>query len=486
MTETLTTDTPPGNWQSLPPSGHERTKDLWLAEARELARLAGPIIVTQLAQMGVGTVDVLMLGALSKEALAASALGLSLFYGMWLFGMGPAVAVSPIIAQILGARRNGAAQVRATVRMALWAVIMMSPALMLFLWLTEDILLAIGQPAELSREAGAFACILALGLPFTLAFNVLRGYATALSLPNAPLAVMGLTIVFNALAGYALIFGHFGAPRLGLIGAGIASTISFAFSLLAMIAAILVIPELRRYRIFRRFGKPAWQRLIEIFRLGMPIGLTMIFEAMFFNTGTLMMGYFGTSAVAAHQIALNVVALAFMVPMGLATAATVRVGLAAGAGDKARVRRAGGAAMGMGICFMSICGILMAFFPHRIAAFYIDGHAPGNAEVIAMAIMFLRVGALFQLFDSLQVTAALSLRGLKDAAFPMWLAGGSYWLIGFPAALLLAFGFDLEGFGVWLAFLISLVAAAAAMSARFAYLSGAIGAGPLLRIRSGN
>ncbi|HEX7775069.1 MAG TPA: MATE family efflux transporter, partial [Parvibaculum sp.] len=305
MTEALAITFPDG------PAGTPEPRhgwEPWLAEARALARLAGPIVITQLVQMGVGTIDVLMLGAYGKDALAASALGLSLFYAAWLFGMGSAVAVSPMIAHVLGAKRNGVAEVRASVRMALWAVIVMTPFFMLFLWFVTYILLALGEPAGLSRDAGHFVRALAFGLPFTLAFNVLRGYTTALSRPRAPLIVMGLTIVFNAALGYALIFGHFGAPRLGLMGAGIASAISFAFSFFAMLGVILVTPELRRYRVFRRFHRPVWDKLREVFRLGMPIGFTMIFEAMFFNAGALMMGHFGTASVAAHQVALNVCA----------------------------------------------------------------------------------------------------------------------------------------------------------------------------------
>ena len=448
---------------------------VWLVEARALMRLAGPIVVTQLAQMGVGTIDILMLGAYSKEALAASALGLSLFYAMWLLGMGPAVAVSPMIAHTLGERRVAAPAVRASVRMAFWAILLMSPPMMLFLAFTEQMLLAVGEPAALSADAGAFVRLLLLGLPFTLGFQVLRAYANALSRPRAPLVVMGLTVAFNAALGYALIFGHFGAPRLGLLGAGIASAVSFAFSFFALLAAVFISPELSRYRIFHRFGRASWSKFTEVFRLGMPIGMSMIFEAMFFNAGTLMMGYFGTASVAAHQVALNACALAFMVPLGVATAATVRVGLAAGAKDMPRVRIAGVTASVMGIAFMTVTGLAFAIFPRELVGLYVDASDPANADVIDHAVIFLRMGAAFQLFDSLQVTFGLSLRGLKDAQAPMWINGASYWLIGFPSALFLAFGLGLEGLGVWIAFVLGLIACAAAMALRFSWMSGMIG-----------
>lgn len=447
------------------------TERPFFIEARELLILAGPVVVTQLTQMGIGTIDVLMLGAYSKDALAASALGLSLYYAMWVLAMGPAVAVQPMIAHILGADRSNMIGVRHAVRMALWAIIAMTPLQIAFLWYAGDMLKAIGQPEDLAANAGLFVQMLAYGFVFTTAFNVLRGYATALSRPNAPLIVMGLTIAFNALVAYALIFGHFGAPRMGLMGAGIASAASFAFSFIAMLGVIFLTPDLARYKIFQDFFTPHWVSLKEVIRLGMPIALTIIFEAMFFNVGTMMMGYFGTDSVAAHQVALNVVALLFMVPLGVATAATVRIGLAAGAGDEPRIRRAGGAAMLISLSFMSLMGIVLALAAPSIIGLYLDADLPENAEVIALAVLFLRIGAAFQIFDTMQVVASLSLRGLKDANAPMWIAGASYWLVGTPLAWFLAFHLKMQGMGVWIAFVIALAIAGIAMYARFIHLA---------------
>lgn len=453
---------------SAPPGVPAVAAQPWLDEARQLARLAGPIVVTQLAQMCVGTTDVMMLGAYSKDALAASALGLSLFYGVWFLGMGPALAVSPMIAHKLGLGAGGRTQVQASVRMALWAVLALTPGLSACLFFTRDILLTLGEPADMAEAAGAFTRVLSAGLPFLLLFNVLRGFATALSRPMLPLVVMGLTIAFNAAADYGLIFGHFGLPQLGLIGSGIATASSFAFSFAAMLAIVLITPSLRCFHVFRHFHRLVWPELAEVLRLGIPMGVTMIFEVMFFNAGTLIMGHFGAAAVAAHQVALNAASLTFMVPLGIATAATVRVGLAAGARDAARARRAGVAAIGMGASFMSLSAVTLALFPRQIAGLYVGGAVADNADVIADAVVFLRFAAAFQLFDSFQVTASHALRGLKDASVPMWLAGGTYWLIGLPTALALAFWAGLGGKGVWAAFVLSLIVAAVAMTLRFA------------------
>jgi MATE family multidrug resistance protein len=201
------------------------------------------------------------------------------------------------------------------------------------------------------------------------------------------------------------------------------------------------------------------------------MGLTMLFEGTLFNASLLLMGYFGVASVAAHQMSLNPPSITFMVPLGIAMAASVRVGHAAGAGDGEGVRRAGYASMVLAVLFMSVCSVALFVFPHTIAGLYITTHDRQSAEAIALATVFLRVAAAFQIFDGLQVVAALALRGLKDARMPMVLAGGSYWLAGFPACLLFGFGLGLNGFGIWLGLAFGLFVAAVAMCLRFYYLA---------------
>jgi MATE family multidrug resistance protein len=442
----------------------------WIGETRELLRLAWPLVVTQLAQMAIMTTDVIMLGRLGKEAMAGAALGNTVFFFTWLLGLGPTAAISPMIAHILGASPNNRAGVRAVARMGLWSVLLLSLPLATFLLFTRDVLLFFGQQPALAAAAGRFVLPLCLGLPCSLGYQVLRNYATALGKPNASLWVMGATIAFNALGDYALIFGHFGMPRLELFGSGVSSACSYTFSFLAMTAIVFVIPTLRKYRIFRRFARPDRSKFAELFRLGMPIGLTMIFEASLFNMATLLMGTFGTASVAAHMIALNLASITFMVPLGVAMAATVRVGLAAGAGDLVGVRRAGSSALAVSTGFMSVSALVILLFRHQIAGLYI-AHADANADALALAAVFLQVAAAFQIFDGIQVTAALSLRGLKDAHMPMWIAGASYWLAGFPLCYGLGFGLGLKGFGVWIGLAFALFVAAISMCLRFYHLT---------------
>jgi MATE family multidrug resistance protein len=453
------------------PSSTQTAFDAWVEEARQLAHLAAPLIFTQLGQMAVLTSDVIMLGRVGKGALAAAAVGNAVYYFAWLIGGGPVSAVSPMIAHIVGARPHDRAGVRACVRMGLWAVILLAAPLLGLLMFTRPILVALHQPADIAADAGLYVGILCLGLPFSLGFQVLRNFAAALGHPRASVWVTAMTVVFNVFGGYMLIFGHFGAPRLGLRGCAIASVSALAFSFLAMLVVIRLTPDLRPYRIFRRFARPAWAKLREVFVLGMPIGVTMMFEAMLFNCMTLLMGTFGAASLAAHQIALNVPSVTFMVPLGVAMAATIRVGRAAGAGDEAGVRRAGFAAMALGVAFMGLCGVVLALFPDAIARLYFNERAVGAAEVIGLAVVYLRVAAAFQVFDALQVVGALSLRGLKDAKVPLVLAGVSYWLVGAPVCIGLGVGLHMRGLGVWIGLATALAAAAAAMTARFYWLS---------------
>ena len=442
----------------------------WIAETKELLKLSGPLIATQLAQMAIGTTDTLMLARFSNEALAGAVLGNTMFYFCWLLGSGPSAAVSPMIAHILGANPQDRDHARIVVRMGFWSVLMVSLPLLALLFCAEPILLLLGQSHQLAHAASLFVVPLSLGLPFSLGFQVLRNYSTALSKPNASLIVMAFAVVFNVGFDYALIFGHFGFPRLGLMGSGIASACSFACSFALMLAVVRLTPKLHQVRIFRDFGKPDWSKLREVYVLGLPIGLTMMFEATLFFSSNFFMGHFGLEYLAAHTISMNIPSVTFMVPLGIAMAATVRVGLAAGAGDSEAVRRAGYAAILVATAFMTVTSAILAIWPFEIASLYLPPSA-ANMRSLLLAVTFIRVAAVFQIVDGIQVTAALSLRGLKDARAPMWIAAASYWLAGFPACMLFAFGFGLKGLGIWYGLAFGLLIAAVLMVWRFWWLS---------------
>jgi MATE family multidrug resistance protein len=450
---------------------HEMLKP-WIDEARALLKLAAPLIAMQLAQIGSLTADVIMVGELGTEALAATGIGAVMFYFVWLVGYGPVMAISPITAQILGAHPNDRARIRAALRMGLWVAAIISPVLMLFLFLTaRPLLLLFGQDPKIVAMAEPWIYVIAFGVPFSLAFGVLRGYATSLGRQNVVLVIAVVTLLVNIGANYVLIFGKFGAPALGIVGSAVGTVLAYAFSFVALLGVMLLAPSFRKYRVLHRFFRPDWAKFNEVFRLGGPMGGSMLFEAMLFNTATLIMGTFGAASVAAHQVALNIGSVTFMVPLGIGLAATVRVGYFAGARDMDGARRAGRTAIVFGAGFMLLCAVIIALIPHTLVGLYIPVSDPANAEVVKLAVIFLYVAAIFQLFDALQVTGQMGLRGLKDAQVPMWIAGLSYWLVGFTCAWGLGKWAGLEGLGVWIGLAVGLAVAGIGMVWRFEILS---------------
>ncbi|MBB5519602.1 MATE family efflux transporter [Amphiplicatus metriothermophilus] len=438
----------------------------WRGELKALLSVGAPMALTQLIQFSVNTIDVLMIGRLGAAPLAAASLGLVLYYVAFLAGFGPAMAVSPLVSQALGADRDNVGDVRRSVRMGLWAIaLIFAPALILFLC-TEAIVRALGQPPALAALAAPYVLALAPGLPFMLAVLMLRNVLAAVDRTRAPLVVIILTTALNGFLNYLLIYGNWGFPRLELVGAGIASSVSHAVGFLLLVGYMRVERESRRLSVFADALRPDWERLKEIFRLGWPIGVTTAFEAMLFNACVFLMGRIGVAEVAAYQVAINVAALGFMLPFGLSMAGAVRVGLAAGARDAARARRA--AVLTIGLCAgaIMIVAIPCLLAPHFVAGLYLEPDEPDNARVLALAASFLPVAAAFALFDAVQVAANQCLRGLKDVRMPMLLTGISYWAIGFPVAAYFGLATPLGAVGVWWGLLAGLASAAALLGAR--------------------
>ncbi len=447
------------------------TRPAWRDELGALLALGVPMALTQLVQFSVHTIDVLMIGRLGAEALAASALGLVVFQVAFLAGMGPAIAVTPLVAQALGADARNHADVRVSVRMGLWAtVLVLPPALALFL-ATESLALALGQPPALAARAAPYVLALAPGLPFMLGVLVLRNFLAAIERTRVPLAVLAATTVLNGGLNYLLIYGHWGLPRLELVGAGIASALAHATGFVALVVYIARDRRAAAFDLFAQWWRPHRARLGEVLRLGWPIGVSIAFELLLFNVAVLLMGRIGVDEVAAYQVALNVAAIAFMLPLGLSMAGSVRVGLAAGAGDRARVRRA--AAVTLAVCAAAILLVALPVLgaPRRVAGLYLAAGEPANAAVLALAASFLPIAAAFALFDAVQVGAMQCLRGLKDVRVPMLIAGFSYWIVGFPVAATLGLGSDLGAVGVWWGLLAGLASAALLLSVRLALLT---------------
>ncbi|MGH6905403.1 MAG: MATE family efflux transporter, partial [Geminicoccaceae bacterium] len=324
----------------------------WRREARALASLSVPIILTNVGQVAIQTTDVVMIGWLGADALAASVLGVNVMFVLLLFAIGVVAATAPMIAQDLGRRRQAVREPRRTVRQGLWVALAIGLPAWALLWQIAPILRLLGQDPALIVAAEPFVHAAMWGLVPALWFVVLRNFIASLERPRAAMVIMLIGVSFNAIAAYVLIFGRLGLPALGLRGAGIAATLTNVFLFFGLLGFILRDRQFRRFHILGRLWRPDWARFREIFRIGLPIGVTLVMEVGLFACAGFAMGWIGTAELAAHQIALQCASVTFMVPLGLAQAATVRVGLAAGGKDVPGIRRAGLTALLLGSLFM--------------------------------------------------------------------------------------------------------------------------------------
>lgn len=418
-------------------------------ELQAMLALAAPLIATNITYVLVNTTDVLLLGHVGPRALAASAIGAGIVIATMLIGIGLLTACTPLIAEERGRKKHSVREVRRTVRQGLWIALLFSMPACFGLWFTGDAMRGAGQAAQLSADVETYVHALEWQLPAVFIMNVFRNFMAALERPLWSMIISMAAVLANGLINWALIFGHLGAPRLGLWGAGIGTTLVSLLVLAAMVAAVSLLRPFRRYHLFGRFWRVDWQRFRDIWRIGLPIALQMGFEASVFAFAVFLMGYFGAASVAAHAIALQIASMTFMVPMGVAQAATVRVGLGYGSGDAASITRAGKAAYLLGVGFMTFTALILALFPSQLASLFLEPSRE-NMAVMALAVPFIRMAALFQIADGAQVVGAGLLRGLQDTRMPMLFAGIGYWGIGIGFGAWLAFRQGWGGLGIWM------------------------------------
>ena len=427
------------------------------ATTRDLLRLAVPVTTVQVGMMTMGVVDTAMVGRVGAAELAAVALGSMYFFLISIFGLGVLMALDPVVAQGAGARdHEGVA--RGVQRGLLLACGLGIAASLLHLP-AAPILALLRQPTDVVPIAGGYVRALIPGiLPFFV-FSVFRQSLQALHHTRALVIAIVVANLANVFLNWVLIFGHLGLPPLGALGAGIATSVTRWLMALGLLGAAW--PLLRPLLLPLR--PEIWQRepLMRILRIGLPIGIHHELEFGAFGVTAILMGTLGTIEMAAHQIAINIASLTFMVPLGVGAAAAVLVGRAVGRGNPGGARRGAVVSLGVGIAFMGTSAAVMLLFPAAIAGLYTD-----LAPVLGLATALIPIAGAFQVFDGIQVVSAGTLRGLGDTRVPMLIGLVGFWLIGLPVSVALAFGAGLGPLGLWWGLVAGLGAVALLLLAR--------------------
>jgi MATE family multidrug resistance protein len=426
-----------------PFSGHHLAVEL-----AETLKLAVPIALTQLGQIAMMTTDLALIGRLGDQAVAAAALAHTVYFISFTFGMGLVSAIAPLAAQAFGARDPRG--VRRALRVGLWAALAISLPIMAFPLYGEQILLMLGQAPATARLAQHYLFGLAWGIAPALCFLAIRGFMGAVNRPEPGLWITLAAIPANGVLVYLLIHGALGLPRLELFGAGLATTlISFAMLLAGLWFAYRVRP-FSKYHVLGHLWRIDWMLMRQLIVIGAPISIAFLLEYGLFAAAAMLMGVIGTTALAAHQVALQVTAILFMVPFGIGMAATVRVGHAIGRNDAAAVNRAGVVAIALGAAIIFILTLAVILGRFAIARLFFGEAAESAAAAIELTATLLMVGATFFVADGVQAVAAGALRGMGDTRIPLLFAAISYWLIGFSSAYGLAFWTGLGAVGVWI------------------------------------
>jgi multidrug resistance protein, MATE family len=438
-------------------------------ELKATLGIALPLAGAQLSQVLMGFISAAMMGRLGGDSFAAGGLGAALYFTVVLVFQGLLTAVGPLVAHERGA--GAETRIGSIVGHGMLIAVGLSVIGIAAMSRVDAALAAIGHPPALVAATARYLDAAIWGLPAGLGFALLRTYLAALSRTWPVMVLLVACLALDALLTYALIFGAFGAPALGVAGAGYAGAATqwVMFGGLALYAATQ--PGLRDHRVLGALRRPNWPAAAAILRLGWPIAGIIAVEISVFTATALLAGRLGVASLAAHQIAIGIGSVTFMVPLAFSHAATVRVALAIGGRRVGGARRAGLVAFACGVGFMALMAVILLAAPGGIVALYLDRADPANAESVALALRLLFIAALFQVFDGAQVIATGALRGLKDTRVPLLFGMLGYWAIGFVGGWLLAFPLGLGVRGLWWGLALGLAAVAVPLGLRFHQLT---------------
>ncbi len=427
---------------------------------RETTKLAIPISLGQLGHILMGVVDSVMVGKVGYASLAAASLVNGLFFLVLVIGIGLSFAATPLIAIANG--ENNKEECGKILNHSLVANLSFSGIIFIAIFSLSFVIPYMNQPKEVVEQAVPYLQILTLSIFPFIVFQCYRQFLEGLSLPNAPMIIALLANLLNVFLNWIFIYGNLGFDAMGLFGAGIATTITRY-----LMAAALMIFTLRYKKVFmyapRLNFKPwDWNLIKKLFSIGIPSGFQYFLEIACFSFATIMVGWIGSKQQAAHQIALNLASVTYMIMLGISSAGTIRVGGAVGKKDNKEIRFAGFTALGMSALLMLSFAIIMLLFRETLPTFYNK-----NSEVVSYASSLLIIAGMFQVFDGLQATGVGVLRGLTDVKIPLYVSLLSYWVIAIPVAYMLGFVFNYGVYGIWIGLLLGLACVGITLFIRF-------------------
>ena len=418
-------------------------------EFRPMLRLAAPLALAELAWVAMGFVDTIMAGRLSPAAIGAGSLGNMLFFPVAVAATGMLLGMDTVVAQAFGAK--DLAECRHALIDGLWMAFAITPVAAAVLWALLPAVRAAGANPVVVALLGPYVKALLPGIPPLLCFAAFRRYLQAMNIAG-PVTFAAISAnLINFVGDWVLMFGHWGAPKMGLAGSAWSTTLA-RFYIAAVLFGAVVWNERKCGRRGLTFRAPDLRRIRTLFRLGLPAALQIVVEGGIFGVATVLAAKLDEASLAAHSIAMNVVTITYMVPLGISSAAAVRVGQAVGRNDRGGVTVSGWTALALAAMCMGTAGLTLSIVPRAIVRLYTP-----DAAVIVMGAALLRVAALFQLFDGFQVVAMGALRGLGDTRTPMLAHLAGYWFIGLPVSYALCFGYGWGALGIWAGLCVALI-----------------------------
>lgn len=432
-------------------------------EIRQLMILAWPIMIAQIAQNSMGFVDTLMSARAGSEDLAAIALGTSLWIPVYLAFSGVLMAVTPTVAHLVGGKKD--TETPGIFQQGVWLALVLGLISVWLLQNTDPLLALLSLEASLHDKTQRYLAAISWGFPALMLYQTIRGFSEGFGKTRAIMKIALLALAFNIPLNYIFIFGKFGLPEMGGVGCGWASAIVMWIMLLTGVIYTRTSSQFKPLPLWRPWHRPQVTSMLQLLRLGTPIGIALLIEASMFSVIALLLAPFGEITLAAHQITISYTGMVFMIPLSIAMALTIRVGQLQGSGNSHHARFAAITGVGLTLVVAMITTLLTLLLAPQITKLYID-----DPEIASLAILLLMIAALFQFSDALQVSAAGALRGYKDTFIPLMLIFVSFWLIGLPAGYLLGLTDFIRpamgAAGFWYGLLIGLSAGAVMLMTR--------------------